>query len=238
MYCDTVKLTQLHAQLSSLPNEIRKYSNDVAEFVDKHVDQIAETLRDTLANSPWIPEQFRPQAPPPPPIIAVPASALEKVQNWIARHKILVGFVVLASGAIAYRTYRSSALWRKKRRARRARSGGRVEVVVIAGSPALPLTRSLSLDLERKGFIVFIVSNSHEDEMMVQNLARPDIRPLSIDITDVRPSLLVIYHTGSNISHSPQAPATRSTTSRAISSPRTPLSRTASVITSPLMPSS
>lgn len=61
-----------------------------------------------------------------------------------------------------------------------------MDVVVIAGSPALPLTRSLSLDLERKGFVVFIVSNSHEDEMMVQNLARPDIRPLSIDITDVR----------------------------------------------------
>ncbi|KAL2257421.1 hypothetical protein VTK26DRAFT_201 [Humicola hyalothermophila] len=170
--------------LSSLPNEIRKYSNDVADFLDKHVDQIAETLRDTLANSPWIPEQFRPQAPPPPPIITVPTSALGKAQNWIARHKILVGFVVVATGVVAYRTYRSNALWRKKRRARRARSGGRVEVVVIAGSPALPVTRSLSLDLERKGFIVFIVSNSHEEEMMVQNLARPDIRSLSIDITD------------------------------------------------------
>jgi hypothetical protein len=62
-----------------------------------------------------------------------------------------------------------------------------MDVVVIAGSPALPLTRSLSLDLERKGFVVFIVANSHEDEIMVQNLSRPDIRPLSIDITDVCP---------------------------------------------------
>lgn len=65
-----------------------------------------------------------------------------------------------------------------------------MDVVVIAGSPALPLTRSLSLDLERRGFIVFVVCNSHEDEMMVQNLARPDIRPLGIDITDVRHTLL------------------------------------------------
>lgn len=174
-----------------MPNDILKYSNDVAGYVDKHVDQIAETIRDTLAKSAWVPEQFRPQPPPPTPILALPASALEKVQDWISRHKILVGFVVLASGTVAYRTYRSSALWRKKRKARRARSGGRVEVVVIAGSPALPLTRSLSLDLERKGFIVFIVSNSHDDEQMVQSLARPDIRPLSIDITDVRPYLLV-----------------------------------------------
>jgi hypothetical protein len=43
----------------------------------------------------------------------------------------------------------------------------------------------LSLDLERKGFIVFVVCNSIEDEMMTQNMARPDIRPLTIDITDV-----------------------------------------------------
>ncbi|KAL2018409.1 hypothetical protein VTK56DRAFT_887 [Thermocarpiscus australiensis] len=170
--------------LSSLPNNIRKYSSDVADFVDKHVDQIAETLRNALASSPWVPEQFRPRPPPPAPIIAVPASALEKVQSWISRHKILVGVVVMVTGAVAYRTYRSSALCRKTRRAKRARNGGRMEVVVIAGSPALPLTRSLSLDLERKGFIVFIVSNSHEDEVMVQNLSRPDIRPLSIDITD------------------------------------------------------
>ncbi|KAK4129225.1 DUF1776-domain-containing protein [Parathielavia appendiculata] len=170
--------------LSSLPNEIQKYSQDVADVVNKHVDQIAGTLRDTLAKSQWVPEQFRPRPPPPPAIITVPTSALERVQNWLSRHKILVSFIVVTTGVVAYRTYRSTARWRKTRRARRARSGGRMDVVVIAGSPALPLTRSLSLDLERKGFIVFIVSNSHEDEVMVQNLARPDIRPLSIDITD------------------------------------------------------
>ncbi|KAK4042215.1 hypothetical protein C8A01DRAFT_33710 [Parachaetomium inaequale] len=170
--------------LSSLPNDIQKYSRNVADYVDSHVEQIAETLRDTLAKSQWVPEQFRPRPPPPPTIITVPTSALEGIQNWISRHKILVGFIVVTTGVVAYRTYRSTARWRKTRRARRSRSGGRMDVVVIAGSPALPLTRSLSLDLERKGFVVFVVSNSHEDEMMVQNLARPDIRPLSIDITD------------------------------------------------------
>ena len=57
--------------------------------------------------------------------------------------------------------------------------------MVIAGSPTLPLTKSLALDMERRGFIVFIVCNAVEDESMVSNLSRPDIRPLSIDITDV-----------------------------------------------------
>jgi hypothetical protein len=68
-----------------------------------------------------------------------------------------------------------------------------MEVVVIAGSPSLPLTRSLSLDMERKGFIVFIVCNCVEDEMAVQNLSRPDIRALSIDTTDVRTYLVAPF---------------------------------------------
>lgn len=59
-----------------------------------------------------------------------------------------------------------------------------MDVVVIAGSPNLPLTRSVALDLERKGFIVFIVSSGPEDDMAIQNLARPDIRPLGVDTTD------------------------------------------------------
>lgn len=108
------------------------------------------------------------------------------MQDWVSRHKILTGVIVLATGTVLYRTYRSSRLGKKTRRARRARSGGRLEVVVIAGSPALPLTKSLSLDMERKGFIVFIVCNTVEDEAMVHSLSRPDIRSLTIDTTDVR----------------------------------------------------
>ncbi|KAK0617972.1 hypothetical protein B0T17DRAFT_656151 [Bombardia bombarda] len=170
--------------LSSLPNDIQRYSGDVAEYINKHVDHIADTIRDVLANSPWVPEQIRPPPPPPAPIMTLSTSTYERIQDWVSRHKILTGVVILVTGTVAYRSYRSSALCRKTRRARRARSGGRLEVVVIAGSPALPLTRSLSLDLERKGFIVYVVANSNEDEIMIQNLARPDIRPLSIDTTD------------------------------------------------------
>lgn len=129
---------------------------------------------------------MRPKPPAPEPVfIALPTSAYEKVQNWVSRHKVLTGVIVLTTGVVLYRTYKSTRHARKTRKAKRARSGGRLEVVVVAGSPSLPLTRSLSLDLERKGFIVFVVCNSIEDEMMTQNMARPDIRPLTIDITDV-----------------------------------------------------
>ncbi|KAK3394601.1 hypothetical protein B0H63DRAFT_461392 [Podospora didyma] len=170
--------------LSSLPNNIQRYSEDVADYVDKHVEQISDLIRDALASSPWVPESLRPRPPPPPAVVPISTSALERIQDWFSRHKILTAFIVLGTGTVVYRSYRQTVSYRKTRRARRARTGGRADVVVIAGSPALPLTRSLSLDLERKGFVVFIVSGSQEDEVLIQGLARPDIKPLAMDITD------------------------------------------------------
>lgn len=58
-------------------------------------------------------------------------------------------------------------------------------MVVIAGLATLPLTKSLALDMERRGFIVYVVCNAVEDEDTVSALARPDIRPLTVDTTDV-----------------------------------------------------
>jgi hypothetical protein len=179
----------MSTQLSSIPTDIKRYSVDVADYIDKNVEKASDLLRETLSKTPWIPESMRPTPPPPEPTITyLPTSAYERVQDWVSRHKILTGVIVLATGTVMYRTYRSTRFSRKTRKAKRARSGGRLEVVVVAGSPSLPLTRSLTLDLERKGFVVFVVCNSIEDEMMVQNMARPDIRPLTIDITDVGPN--------------------------------------------------
>lgn len=41
------------------------------------------------------------------------------------------------------------------------------------------------MDLERRGFIVYVVCNTIEEEVQVQNESRPDIKPLMIDIVDV-----------------------------------------------------
>ena len=124
----------------------------------------------------------RPQLPP---AASTPSSAYERAQEWVSRHKLLTGLVVLTAGVLVYRGYKKGKYSRKTRRARRARNGGRLEVVVVAGDPKLPLTRSLALDLERRGFIVYIACSTLDDEAMVQNLSRPDVRPLGIDITDV-----------------------------------------------------
>ncbi|KAI0975095.1 DUF1776-domain-containing protein [Xylaria arbuscula] len=170
--------------LSSVPNHVRQYSDEVADFVDKAVDKAAENVRHTLASASWVPEYARPKSPSPPPVQIVPMSTWERMSSWVGRHKLLSIVFVCGVGYVTYRAVRHGKLLRKSRRARRAKNGGRLEVVVIAGSPSLPLTRSLALDLERRGFVVFIVCNTIEDELSVQQLSRPDIRGFSIDITD------------------------------------------------------
>ncbi|KUJ24362.1 DUF1776-domain-containing protein [Mollisia scopiformis] len=172
--------------LSSVPNDVKRYSSDVADYVDKHLEKVSNTLRDALSSSKWIPESARPKPPPPPPRrfeMSVSPSLLVKLQSWVLNHKILTTFIVLAIGGVTYKVIRRKVN-RKKRRAKRASNGARLEVVVIAGSPSEPITRSISLDLERRGFIVYIVCNTIEEEVLVQNESRPDIKPLMLDIVD------------------------------------------------------
>lgn len=149
---------------------------------------MSNVVRDALSSSEWLPASARPRPPPPPSpkvIHSVPASTLSQVYNWALKNKILTSVIVVATGgAIYYVVKRKSS--RKKRRAKRAGNGARLEVVVIAGSPSEPITRSISLDLERRGFIVYVVCNTIEEEMIVQNESRTDIKPLMIDIVDVR----------------------------------------------------
>lgn len=168
-----------------LAQGIRKNTENVADIIDSRIDQAAHFVRETLSSSPWIPSVIKPPPPPKPMVAVVTASRLEQVQGWVSRHKILTGVIVLVCGTVIFKGYQTHRSARKLRRAKRARNGGRTEVVVIAGSPTLPLTKSLALDMERRGFIVFVVCNAAEDESLVSALSRPDIRPLSIDTTDV-----------------------------------------------------
>ncbi|KAK2021337.1 DUF1776-domain-containing protein [Colletotrichum zoysiae] len=195
--------------LSSLPNQIRRYSDDLANLINPHVDKAAQAVRETLASTEWLPDSVRPK----PPVRHVPIEVIamgrfERVHGWVKENKILTGVIVAVVGVVAYRSYKSSRFCKKTRRAKRARNGGRLEVVVIAGSPALPLTRSLSLDFERRGFIVYIVCNAQEDESMVHSLARPDILPLTIDTTDP-PRAGAAIDSFAQYLQSPHAPAPR-----------------------------
>jgi hypothetical protein len=70
---------------------------------------------------------------------------------------------------------------------------------VIAGSPHEPMTRAIAEDLERRGFIVYVVVQSAEEEHTIQMQNRSDIRALHLDLTIVSRSLLGSdVHTNTN----------------------------------------
>lgn len=172
-------------QLGNIPQHLQKYTDEVAGYIDVNVDRAAGAVRETLANATWLPDYVRPNLPVQSEIPVVILTPMERVQGWVSRNKILTGVMVAACGVVIFKGYQKTQSLRKTRRAKRARNGGRTEVVVIAGSPTLPLTKSLSLDMERRGFIVFVVCSASEDEDHVANFARPDIKPLYIDTADV-----------------------------------------------------
>ncbi|PTB74094.1 DUF1776-domain-containing protein [Trichoderma longibrachiatum ATCC 18648] len=150
--------------LSTISGHFRRVTDNAAEFIDKGVDKASEAVRERLATVDWLPDIVKPLPPPKPEVIVVPLSTLEKLQGWFARNKYLIGAAVVITGTVAYKGYQQNKYVRKVRRAKRSKNGGRSEVIVIAGSPRLPLTKTLALDMERRGFIVFIVCNAVEDE--------------------------------------------------------------------------
>lgn len=97
---------------------------------------------------------------------------------------VLFGVVVVGSGAIY--TYLKFKPQRRRRKAKRTANGARTEVVILAGGcPMSPLSTGLALDLERRGYIVYMVVNSNEELKDINNLSRADIQPLLIDVTSV-----------------------------------------------------
>ncbi|KAG6037305.1 hypothetical protein E4U41_005206 [Claviceps citrina] len=154
----------LDVLVSHIPPQLRQYTNHVADYIDENVDRAAGVVRETLSQVKWLPDYVKPSPPARPAVAVVAATRLERVQDWVGRHKVLTGVILVGCGTVLFRGFQASRSMRKTRRARRARNGGRTEVVVIAGSPSLPLTKSLSLDMERRGFVVYIVCNGAQDE--------------------------------------------------------------------------
>lgn len=163
------------------------YTLRVADVVDSKADSLAKQIRDAVANDSWIPTGVRSSPPPPPPSFLAPpnASLSTKFFNWAWDHRWAVTVVAAGiSGTVTYNVLYIKHKSSKKRRARRASNNARKEVVVVAGSPHDPITKSVALDLERRGFIVFVVVNSMDDEQVVLGMGGRDMRPLNIDLFD------------------------------------------------------
>lgn len=158
------------------------------EVIESHFESVSRSLKDTWRDSPWLPDSIKPVPPPPVPrrVPKAPAGYLEASKDWVSEHRAITAAVIAFVGTGAFIIWRRRRSDRAKRRAKKAKNGSRTEVVVLAGSPHSPLTRSLSLELERRGFVVYIPVGSVSEEQIIQSESRADIRPMNIDITSVR----------------------------------------------------
>ncbi|KAK4565385.1 hypothetical protein LTR86_004002 [Recurvomyces mirabilis] len=158
----------------------RKQFTEIADDVERHFEQVAGQLREWMpADTPFARQLPVPKRLPPP-------TTLQIVQRWVSRHKGLSAVVIafLVTGSIGTFIYTRNNGSKRKRRARRSASGARTDVVVIAGAVANPITSGLYLDLERRGFVVYVVANTSEDEQYIQAQSRIDLLPLQLDLVD------------------------------------------------------
>ncbi|KAF3483981.1 uncharacterized protein GIQ15_03305 [Arthroderma uncinatum] len=187
--------------LAWVPNEVTKYSSQLADSIDSHVERAASYIQETLSQQTWIPSSIRPPPNPNffPDVFLPPKSTFERCQDWVSAHRVLAVSALAFVGTGGVMLYGQRKFHVKKRRARRAGTGARKEIVVISGSPHEPMTRSIACDLERRGYIVFITATSTEEKQIIESEGREDIRTLWFDLShspatpsDIHPSLYVI----------------------------------------------
>lgn len=168
--------------LAGYTQGVRSFTGSVFDATDAHFASVAGYVRRHLPEN-WLPQHSRPPPPPPPPHPLTNAY-MQRLQDWVSQNRALTAAVVAFIGTGGLLLWRENKNYNRKRRARRASNGARKEVVVIAGPPNSPIVRSLSLDLERRGFIVYIVCSNMDEEQQVLSESRVDVRPLHLDIVD------------------------------------------------------
>lgn len=118
---------RLQEQLSSFAWSLKSSVFFAADVIDKQADAAATIIRESLSNSPWVPEVVRPPT-------RVPARITENVAGggivaWVRENKWAVGVVVGTAVGIGGYVYAQGRKGRKNKRARKASDGGRKEVV-------------------------------------------------------------------------------------------------------------
>jgi len=157
----------------------RAQVNSVAADVERHFDLVASHLREWIPSDPSALVKSPPRRLPPP-------TYYEVITRWMDRNRALSAAIVAfaVTGAVSTGIYVQNRKANKKRRARKSPSGARLEVVVVAGATSSPLASAVALDLERRGFVVYVATSSTEEETYIRSLSRADLLPLPISLAD------------------------------------------------------
>ncbi|QDS67859.1 hypothetical protein FKW77_007667 [Venturia effusa] len=157
-------------------------ANSIFDAVDQQIDSFASSIRSVFTSSSWLPESIKPP-PPPPRYLPVNKTYIRAVAEWIVRHKAItaafLAFVSTGGVLVWHKRIEKS----KRRRARRTNTGARKDVVVVTGEVGSLLLRSLIVDLEKRGFIVYVIVKNIEEEDAIREEAegKADVRPFLID---------------------------------------------------------
>lgn len=117
-------------QLASIPHDVRKYSLEVADSIDRQVDHAANILRDTLSQQSWLPPSIRPTPRTYPSLgSSGPQSFTDRVQDWILRNRAWSAAIIAFASTTSILYFGGKKLHGKRRKARRALSGARKEIV-------------------------------------------------------------------------------------------------------------
>lgn len=115
------------SQLASIPHDVRRYSSQVADSIDRHVDHAATTIRNTLSEQSWLPDPVRPS------VRGVhrssPHGLPDRIQNWLTEHRAWSAALLAFVGTGFVLLYGNRKLNTKRRKARRAGNGARKEIV-------------------------------------------------------------------------------------------------------------
>ena len=169
-------------------NLVQDSFNAFTDSVEEHFEFAARSLQDAFRDTAWLPESIRPKPAAPPAFhkpLHRPVRYLGSTRLWLSEHRAVTAAVVAFIGTGAFIVWRRRRANRAKRRAKRGKNGARTEMVILAGSSLSPLTTSLAHDLERRGFIVYIPTNSFGEEQAIQAEGKSDIRALTLDLTSV-----------------------------------------------------
>lgn len=114
-------------QLASIPHDVKRYSLQVANSIDRQVDSAATTLRDSLSQQSWIPSSVRPSRKT---VDIVPTRSLTgRVQDWMISNRALSAAVLAFAGTTCVLYFGNKTFNGKRRKARRAGNGARKEIV-------------------------------------------------------------------------------------------------------------
>ena len=111
---------------------------------------------------------------------------IERITNNFSRNRRrYFSVITLGIGFLVYKCYgRYPGVSKKKRKAPILANGARYGVILIVGSPTEPLTRLIALDLEKRGYLVYMTVFDEKDLRYVQsNSITEDIEYL--ELTDI-----------------------------------------------------